>query len=95
MVMEKKKVFIGIEIPEEVKKQLWGVSQSFQKFGYPIAWVGKVKYHLTLVYLGYITEKKLNTVIKILQKEVPKYSSFKVTLGGIEGFPNVKNPRTG
>lgn len=89
----KKKIFIGIEIPEEVKKQLWGVSESLQKFGYPVGWVAKEKFHLTLIYLGYLREEKLDKVVKIMQEEIPKSRSLNIKLCNIEGFPNAKNPR--
>lgn len=89
----KKKVFIGIEIPTEVKRQLWGVSESLQKFGYPIDWVSQEKLHITLVYLGYLTEEHLGKVITILQETGPAFFTFTGKIGEIEAFPSIKHPR--
>lgn len=93
MQAAKKKVFIGIEIPKEVQKQLWGVSESLQKYGYPIGWVSQDKFHITLVYLGYLTEEQLDKVIAILQGASPSFSSFVARLDKINAFPSIKHPR--
>lgn len=89
----KKKVFIGIEIPTEIKRQLWGVSESLQKFGYPIDWVSQEKLHVTLVYLGYLTEERLDKVVTILQETGPEFSPFTGKMGELGAFPSIKHPR--
>lgn len=90
---EKKKVFIGIEIPTDVKRQLWGVSESLQKFGCPIGWVNQEKLHITLVYLGYLIEERLDEVVTILQETGSAFSPFKAKMGEIGAFPSIKHPR--
>lgn len=90
---EKKKVFIGIEIPKEVQRQLWGVSESLQKFGYPADWISQEKLHVTLVYLGYLTEERLDKVVTILEKTGLKFSSFTGKISEIGAFPSIKHPR--
>ena len=90
---EKKKVFVGIEIPTEAKKQLWGVSESLQKFGYPIGWVSQEKLHITLIYLGYLTEERLDKVVTLLQETGPAFSPFTGKIGEIGAFPSIKHPR--
>lgn len=89
----KKKVFVGIEILTEVKRQLWGVSESLQKFGYPIDWVGQEKLHITLIYLGYLTEERLDKVITILQETGSAFSPFTGKVREIGAFPSIKHPR--
>jgi RNA 2',3'-cyclic 3'-phosphodiesterase len=91
--MGKRKIFIAVEVPEFVAKQLWGVSLSFQKFGYPVSWTEKGKFHITLLYLGYITEEKLDFLVKTLQTEIVKLRSFLVKLEEVGAFPSVNNPR--
>jgi 2'-5' RNA ligase len=64
-----------------------------QRFGYPIGWISQEKFHITLIFLGYLAEEKLDKVVTVLQETMFSFSSFIVTLGKISAFPSIKNPR--
>lgn len=93
MQLQKRKVFTGIGIPEEVKTKLWGVSLSLQKFGYPVSWVSKERMHITLLYLGYLNGVQIDEVFRILQEKIPNKLGFEVAINKIEGFPEISAPR--
>lgn len=91
--MNKKKLFIGIEIPPYLTKKIFGLSSSLQKFGYPIEWIKPEKFHLTLIYLGYLKNENVEKLIKIIYDVASEFKRFHVELGTVDGFPSIKNPR--
>ena len=77
------RVFIAIEMPEEVREELVRIQDKFSGLGK----INFVKtFHLTLKFLGEISDDKVEGVKKRL-KEV-KFESFNVKLGGLGVFPH-------
>jgi len=83
------RVFIAIEISnEEILKKI----ETFQKNVKINAKPTRVdQIHFTLQFLGEIDEAKYEQVKNILSEIY--FSQFKISLNGVGGFPNLKNPR--
>ena len=83
------RVFIAVEIlKEEILKKI----QIFQKNIQIDAKPTKIdQIHFTLKFLGEIDQVKYDQVKEIIKK-IP-FSSFDISLKGVGGFPNFKNPR--
>ena len=78
------RAFIAIEISEEVNKLLEDLQKKFQDLG-KINFTKK-PHHLTLKFLGEVTEEQVEK-IKTLLKDV-KLKSFELELTGLGVFPN-------
>jgi len=83
------RVFVAVEISkEEVLKKI----QTFQKDVQIDAKPTKIdQIHFTLEFLGEIDQVKCKQVKNIIKKV--SFSSFDISLRGVGGFPNLKNPR--
>jgi RNA 2',3'-cyclic 3'-phosphodiesterase len=83
------RVFLAVEISEgEVLKKI----QTFQKDVQIDAKPTKIdQIHFTLEFLGEIDQVKCDQVKDIIKKI--SFSSFDISLKGVGGFPNLKNPR--
>jgi RNA 2',3'-cyclic 3'-phosphodiesterase len=83
------RVFVAIEISkEEILKKI----QTFQKDVQIHARPTKIdQIHFTLEFLGEIDQVKCDQVKDIMKKI--SFSSFDISLKGVGGFPNLKNPR--
>ncbi|MFH1181731.1 MAG: RNA 2',3'-cyclic phosphodiesterase [Candidatus Woesearchaeota archaeon] len=76
------RVFIAIDLPEEVKKYLIELQKQL-----PEAKMSKTKdFHLTLKFLGELTPERVERVKQIL-REV-KFEKFSATTTGMGVFPN-------
>lgn len=97
----KKRVFIAINLPEEIKKKIINyqekIEKSFalidseyyaQKF---FRWTKKENLHITLVFLGYIKDEQLPEIIELTKKTAEKYQPFSVSLEKIIYGPVNKN----
>lgn len=90
----KTRAFIAVNLPEEIKKVLGDFILKLKKLNSrPIKWVKPEIIHLTLHFLGYLDENQLNKVKEILAEITPNYSTFKLQLKEIGGFPNISRPR--
>ena len=83
------RVFVAVEISKgEILKKI----QAFQKNVEIDAKPTKIdQIHFTLKFLGEIDQVKYDQVKDIIKKI--SFSSFDISLKGVGGFPNLKNPR--
>jgi len=75
------KIFISINLPQEIKNKLYEIPKIIGKGSAKIRFVPKKNYHCTMKFLGETTEEKLNEVIKKLSKI--NFKSFKIKIYGI------------
>lgn len=90
--------FIAINLSDDVKSHLWDFSQNLQKGfkHHKIIWVQKDVFHMTLEFLGDLTEERLEIVKEILRKEIEmiKGREIEIELKEFTAFPSPHNPRT-
>ena len=89
------RAFIEIDVPGEIPEKLEQVSGNLQQElkNLPIRWVSVKHAHLTLKFLGDVSEKNIEVISKILQKEAALYKPFDMSVGGLGVFPNMQRPR--
>ncbi|MFA5141554.1 MAG: RNA 2',3'-cyclic phosphodiesterase [Candidatus Woesearchaeota archaeon] len=76
------RLFVSLDIPEEISEYLEEVSSKLPHYG-----IKKVHdFHLTLKFLGEIDDSKVSDVVKCLKSV--KFNSFKLKLSEIGYFPN-------
>ena len=82
------RVFVAVEISnDEILKNI----QTFQKDVQINAKPTKIdQIHFTLEFLGEINQVKYDQVKSVMEKI--SFSSFDISLKGVGGFPNLKNP---
>ncbi len=76
------RIFIAIEIPEKIKKEIIKIQNQLPKFNGKKT--EKENLHLTLKFLGEVDEKKLDQIRKILRKI--KLNSFETEIKKIGMF---------
>lgn len=83
----KKRLFIGVPIPEEVRE---GILRQLHKI--PGRLVPKENWHFTLHFLGEIEEEKILLLHEIL-KDLDLDKPFKSTIHHFSAFPNNRSAR--
>lgn len=95
----KKRIFISIGLPENVKNKLEScsreISNSFTYFnGFcPVKWTRKHNLHVTLFFVGYVELDELTEIFEAVEKIVKKRRSFKINLKDISYGPKGKSPK--
>jgi len=86
------RIFIAISLPEKIKEALANYQSKWLEL--PIRWTKKDNIHITLEFLGYLTNDELLKVLDETKKLVSKHQAFSVTLNKIcYGPPGKKPPR--
>lgn len=89
----KKRVFIAIDLPEKVKKSFADFFKKVQALQ-EMKWEKPEKLHLTLVFLGGVTEKQISQLVSILSSIVSNRRSSRLSITpSLSGYPTPGNPR--
>ena len=93
--MEVIRAFIAIEVPGDIPQKLVQVSEKLQAEIHllPIRWGAVNSAHLTLKFLGDVSENNVEVLSKILEKEAALHKPFDLSVGGLGVFPNLRKPR--
>ena len=81
------RVFIAIEIPEEIQSKIFHLSENIKDSGVVSGnFVEKSNLHLTLKFLGDISEEHLKEIVDSLDKI--QFKKFNAQVGELGFFPN-------
>ncbi|MEK7664922.1 MAG: RNA 2',3'-cyclic phosphodiesterase [Patescibacteria group bacterium] len=75
------RIFIAINLPEDVKKKLASYQKKWQEL--PAKWVSQENIHITLEFLGYLTDEELGEVCMVVKEVAKRYGSFSINLNKI------------
>ena len=85
--------FLAFELPEEIKKIIFHVSEEAKKFPLDVRWVKASNIHLTMVFMGNILMEHLEGISEAVSKACKMYGPFNISLKGMGVFSNRRNPR--
>src|SRR5437867_4259642 len=107
MSSSKKRLFVAIGLPVEIKKKLEEIQKQLRHFAIDAKWVKPEGIHLTLKFLGYVEEERIPQIIGVLREISLHYSFYfdrnrvqkeeagvigVVQLKGLGFFPNERRP---
>lgn len=87
------RAFVAIELSDEIKGCLSQAQSHLKYSGADVKWVEKENIHLTLKFLGDITEDKAKKVGTMLEGIASSAKPFELTLKDIGAFPKTDSPR--
>lgn len=87
------RVFIAIELPESLKKEISNIQKRMRDLPDKIKWVDHSSVHITLKFLGEVKEKALDSVFKATRDVAQRFQPFMVEIKGTGVFPNPDRPR--
>lgn len=89
------RAFIAIPIPATLQTTIrQGTASLQQEAGSKLVrWVPVQNMHLTLKFLGDISEADVDTLKAALKKEMESQPAFEITLKGLGAFPSISRPR--
>ena len=89
--MQKKKIFIGIQIPRQVKHRLAKKIQQWENL--PIKWSKEDNLHLTVSFVGYMDESMTPEICSRVSEAAESLESFDLELDKIFLGPNINDPK--
>lgn len=76
--MQKRRIFIAINLPENIKKSLANYQKNWPEL--PAKWTKQENIHITLVFLGYISDEEIPDIYKIVREVTFKHNPFNINL---------------
>ena len=64
------RLFVAVEITEETRKKLTAFQEKLKKAGADVGWVAPENLHITLKFIGYMDEEKIEEVRNIIKDSV-------------------------
>lgn len=86
-----RKIFIGVDLPIEVKKRLMQKIDKWKEL--PIRWSREENLHLTLEFLGHVDDELIGGICESVKEAAQSSEMFDVDLNRIELGPNQDDPR--
>jgi 2'-5' RNA ligase len=86
------RAFIAIDLPESIRAELRRKQASFRSTSPEVRWTRPEGTHLTLKFLGEISDAQVREVSESL-KNLGRFESFAVGLKGFGFFPDARRPR--
>ncbi len=87
------RAFIAISMPPPVQNMVENIQDRFKQIRAPIRWVKPSNLHLTLKFLGNITEEQIEGAKKCLKVAGQDVNSFTLKTTETGGFPNLNYPK--
>ncbi|MFH1180937.1 MAG: RNA 2',3'-cyclic phosphodiesterase [bacterium] len=75
------RIFIAINLPEKIKKELAGYENKWLEL--PCRWTKTENLHITLAFLGYLTDEEMLEVLKITRNALKEREPFSISLNKI------------
>ena len=87
------RTFIAIELPENIKSVIVRTQKQFARASLPFKWVKPLSIHLTLKFLGDISESDINGICEAIKQCAANFSPMTFSAKGFGVFPGFKKPR--
>ena len=87
------RVFIAINVPEEIQKTIAAVQSELKPAGADARWMLPGQFHFTLKFLGDISPDKVEPAIAAMEKALQGFGPFELALSGLGVFPDMKKPK--
>jgi len=88
--MRQRKVFVGIQLPALVRKKLAKKIEKWQDL--PIIWIKKDNFHITLSFIGYVSDESIVDICRNISQAVAKIAVFDIRFGNIKLGPEKDKP---
>jgi 2'-5' RNA ligase len=88
------RTFIAIELSQDVRQRAADLITRLARTGVKVKWVESDKMHLTLKFLGDVSQEQIPTVCSTVADAVRGTGTFSIDCRGAGAFPRVSRPRT-
>lgn len=88
------RLFVGINLPNEIKQTLLEFQTELRHLGVIGSWKSQDNFHITLEFLGELDLDNIPTLTETLSKVARNHNPFKLNIAGLGAFPSINRPQT-
>lgn len=76
--MKKRRIFIAVNLPAPIKKKLLEFQRQWADW--PVRWTKEPSLHITLVFIGYVTNEEMLEICQLARQVTKKNQPFEIKL---------------
>jgi RNA 2',3'-cyclic 3'-phosphodiesterase len=88
------RLFIGIDLPEEIKQSLLSLQSELKQLGVDGSWKSQDNFHITLEFLAELDRSSIPIIIESMSSATRNHRPFMLEIGELGAFPSLKRPHT-
>ena len=88
-----KRIFLGIDLPHELKNKIEKLKNEYQLKNLPIKLVEPENSHIAFKFLADLTDEQIARVAETVSRAVGNFKCFNVSISGCLAFPNFEHAR--
>ena len=86
------RLFVALNLPKKERDRIYRASKVLRERELPVYWIEPEHYHLTLKFLGEVTEERLDGVQKALDHVAATTGRLDLAVEGFGAFPTIRRP---
>lgn len=91
--MARIRTFIAVGLSDAVKDNLASLQEQLSRDAGGVKWTRIENMHLTLLFLGEVTQLEVVEICRVVQSRSRKHQSFSFEVEGVGAFPNLRRPK--
>lgn len=86
------RLFVALNLPKKERERIYRASRTLREAELPVRWVEPDKYHISLKFLGEVTEDRVDAIEEALASVAASTASLQVCVEGFGAFPTIRRP---
>ncbi len=86
------RLFVALNLPKKEKDRLYRAARVLRDSKLPVRWVEPEKYHITLKFLGDVSEDRVEAVEEALGRVALTTGALDLAVKGFGAFPTIRRP---
>ncbi|MBZ5537043.1 MAG: RNA 2',3'-cyclic phosphodiesterase [Acidobacteriia bacterium] len=87
------RAFIAVDLTREIEAKIAGAQAALGRFSHAVRWVRPESIHLTLKFLGEISNEQQHRVVETFSTRKSGVAPFQISVERLGFFPNARAPR--
>ena len=87
------RAFLALTLPDEIRRSLTALQRELSHAGADVKWVETPNLHVTLKFLGEISDEQRQSVEQLLREVARDETAFALGLDRVGAFPSLSSPR--
>lgn len=88
------RAFIAVLLPGDIRQKVAEVRDNLREISPEVKWVSEDNFHVTLKFLGNVTDDKLDSIMSAVAEAARDLRPFDLEISDVGAFPNSGRPRT-
>jgi 2'-5' RNA ligase len=91
--MARSRTFLAVDVGPAIRASTQLVQQNLAKSGAQVKWVDPSAFHVTVLFLGDVSDTDLAVVCKFATRIAEAEEPFTLSVGRLGAFPNLRRPK--